>query len=236
MAYRQTRIFAPYSSPFLDQWWAETIIGHIIKPLVTSGIHLNWFWFSRYVSPRSGDVGDCDINQIPEIYGIYPGNQNPQYSDLYRSIRFRYSVPNNFQDEFESQAMRFIEHAGCAVSDFRDYDFLGDLGGPRFIENNVSQVRKEERANLVVDYLHSISKLIVDCIEVLHTTEGFALEKSTSMENPNGSIFESLHHLLCNMTNVPLNVLVSETAIGTYWSPPPNNSGGGDVSAVPVRY
>ena len=87
----------------------------------------------------------------------------------------------------------------------------------------------------IVDYLHSISKLIVDCIEVLHTTEGFALEKSTSMENPNGSIFESLHHLLCNMTSVPLTVLVSETAIGTYWSPPPNNSGG-DVSAVPVRY
>jgi hypothetical protein len=204
MAYRQTRIFAPYSSPFLDQWWAETIIGHIIKPLVTSGIHLNWFWFSRYVSPRSGDVGDCNINQIPEIYGIYPGNQNPQYSDLYRSIRFRYSVPNNFQDEFESQAMRFIEHAGVQYQISVIMISLVIWVALRFIENNVSQVRKEERANLVVDYLHSISKLIVDCIEVLHTTEGFSLEKSTSMENPNGSIFESLHHLLCNMTNVPI--------------------------------
>lgn len=235
MVYRQTRIFAPYSSPFLDQWWAETIIGQIIKPLVTSGIHLTWFWFSRYVSPKTGDVGDCDINQIPEKYGIYPGQQNPQYSDIYRSIRFRYSVPDNAQTEFESQAMRIIERSGCAISDFRDYDFLRDLGGPRFVESHVPQEKIEIRANLVVEYLQSISKLIIDCIEGPNATGGWSIEKNTSMENPNGSVFESLHHLLCNMTNVPLNVLVSKTGIGTYWSPPPNENGG-EISAIPVRY
>ncbi|QDU52972.1 hypothetical protein Pan110_53540 [Gimesia panareensis] len=50
------------------------------------------------------------------------------------------------------------------------------------------------------------------------------METNTDIENPNGSTFESLHHCFCNMTGVPLDVIVLQNIktgiqlIGTQWS------------------
>jgi len=45
-------------------------------------------------------------------------------------------------------------------------------------------------------------------------------ELSDSDQNPHQSIFESVHHFFCNISEVPTRVLVSGLEIGTDWYPP----------------
>lgn len=211
MAIKQTRIFVPTALPFDDNDWCETLVGSVIIPLVSQ---TDWFWFSRYIAPRT-DSGDCDINIIPEEYGI---NRNGQR--LYRSLRFRYQIPDEKVNTFETDVKELIKQCSCVISDFRPYPMMDDLGGDRFIGGERSQQRRIERAELVVQYLCAISQIFIHSLEGPDDSGKFHLEVSDSRENPHGSIFESLHHILCNITNVPLRVLVSQHGIGTDWSPP----------------
>lgn len=52
------------------------------------------------------------------------------------------------------------------------------------------------------------------------------LETNTNAQNPHGSLFESIHHLFCNTTNVPttIGIAVAGTSIqlSTPWMQPIN--------------
>lgn len=66
MGVKQTRVFVLSTEP-LDGW-AETLIGRVFKPLTNEFRDaLQWFWFSRYVSPAD-ETADCDIAAIPDEY------------------------------------------------------------------------------------------------------------------------------------------------------------------------
>ena len=125
MAYRQTRIFVPPQAPFDTPAWVETLVGSVILPVTEAQANLNWFWFSRYTANVT-DSGDCDIQLIPPNFAIGP-------EGIYRSLRFRYSIPDDSTAAFEDQVRALIEHLGCRVSDFRNYQYLDDLAWERFL-------------------------------------------------------------------------------------------------------
>jgi len=230
MAIRQTRIFVPTTSPFDNLSWVETLVGSVIAPLVTQA---EWFWFSRYIAPKT-DGGDCDIEMIPDEFGIHQ-NPNGDGARLFRSLRFRYQVNDEQLENFESLLREAIVSHNCVISDFRDYSHLDDLGGDRFIGGERTQQRRLERANLIVKYLCDVSQIFIHCLQGPNESGRFQLESSDSNQNPHGSIFESAHHLFCNMTNVPLRIIVSQNGIGTDWNPPMRTEGVNET-AFPVRF
>jgi hypothetical protein len=192
----ETRIFVPWTIPF-DALWAETLLGSVVRPLVADPSPLEWFWFSRYVADRGpgADVGSCEIDTIPSVYF------NPQ--GYHRSLRLRYALPTDESQTFEKRARELIAAANAAVSDFRPWNMLGDLGGDRFVGEPRSPDRRERRARLIVDFLHSVSTLTLDCL--VETDGGrWTFEANDDRNSPNGSSFESPLHLFCNMTDVPV--------------------------------
>lgn len=217
MATRQTRIFVPSNEPLSD--WAETIIGCVICPLTQQhAMALSWSWFSRYISAIN-DSGDCDISLIPDGFK-QPITQGG--SPLHRSIRFRFKVLDADQQAFEMQLRSLVAQHGYAISDVRDYDQIADTGGNRFLGvENQQPGRDIQRATLVTLLYEATSKLVIDGLVGPDAQGRYRMEKNTDSENPNGSTFESLHHLFFNITQVPLSVLFSTGAqpnmLGTYW-------------------
>jgi hypothetical protein len=210
MSYRQTRIFAPPTVPFATEAWAETIVGCIIAPVIAEAQDLEWFWFSRYVCRTEGALDDCDITMIS--CDCRPPNRSS------RSVKFRYSIADDRREAFEEQCRNRINNSGCCISDFRPYEFLEDLGSDRHIGGARTEARRQNRAQLVAELYHSISRLVLDALEGPDNNGRFALEHNGGDQNPLGSSFESLHHLFCNITGVPLSVLISRDSIGTDWS------------------
>jgi len=225
---RQVRVFAPNRAPYAPDSWGETILGQVIKPAVADNPNLAWFWFSRYYCTANQDGGDCDISQVPKDY-IVPGG-------AYRSVKFRYAVTEDALEEFERACAAFIEKSGCFASDFRDYNYLADLGAPRFLGGEQTPQRRQARADLVAAQFHATCRLVLDTLVEPAADGKFAVEKDlVSKENPAGnSPLESIHHIFCNSTAVPLVILSSNpnTDIGTHWAPPQRRP----VTAYPVKF
>jgi hypothetical protein len=199
----ETRIFVPWTMPFGAQW-AETVLGSVVKPLVSDPSALEWFWFTRYVSDlgTNGDVGNCEIDKIPAEFFDSGGR--------HRSIRMRYKLRTDGDQEFETRARGLIAQANAAVSDFRPWDMLGDLGGDRFVGDPRTHDRRVRRADIIVDLLFAASRLALDCL--VEADEGqWVAETNNDRESPNGSSFESPLHLFCNMTDVPVFVTILDT-------------------------
>jgi len=231
MAVRQTRIFVPHVSPFNDIYWVETLVGSIVVPLAAQ---TEWFWFSRYVSIKT-DSGDCNIDMIPDEFGIDQNDNSVDENRLFRSLRFRYHVSDEQVDAFEERLRESIIRQNCVISDFRDYSHLDDLGGDRFIGGEQTQQRRIERADLMVKFLCAICQIFIHCLEGPDNDGKFRIERSGCNQNPQGSIFESAHHLFCNITSVPLRVLISQNGVGTDWSPPVIKDGS-DIIILPIRF
>lgn len=207
LSIRQTRIFVPPDGVFEGDSRVEAVLGTVVSPLIAAHAKLEWFWFSRYVSDRT-DSGDCEIAEIPAVFA----NDGP-----YRSVRLRYAVSVDERDAFEQRARGLIDDVGAKVSDFRDYPWVDDLGGDRFVGGDRSPERREFRANLVVRYLDALARLTLDCISGPDADGRYTFERNDNEQNPHGSSFESMHHLFCNMTDVPTFVLVLGNQLATHW-------------------
>ena len=208
MAARQTRIFVPPSPLFNHNFWAETLIGSVLSPLVKNFSSLKWFWFARYVSNHT-DSGDCDIKAIPTVFSTDGNFNSIGPGGRYRSLRFRYSVKEIEVEEFENQAKELIQKYQCAISDFRDYDYVKELGGERFLAGEPGAQRQIERAELVLQNFNALSKLYIHTLTGPDQAGIYRTELSDSDQNPRHSIFESVHHFFCNISEVPTRVLVS---------------------------
>jgi len=160
MSARQTRIFVQPTPLFNDTFWVETLVGSVVAPLIKNFPSLKWFWFARYVSDQS-DTGDCDINAIPDDFATDSNFVNVGPDGRYRSLRLRYSVKESELDHFEQAAKNLIQKYQCCISDFRDYDFVSELGGQRFLAGEPTAQRQRERAELVLQNFNALSKLYI---------------------------------------------------------------------------
>jgi len=97
----------------------------------------------------------------------------------------------------------------------KDLSLVGDLGHERFRAHS-STSTPERRAELVLRYLNSASLLLVDNLQ--RTEDGYwRLEQSAHRENPLGNNFETIAHLLANMTQFQFDVHFGHL---TAWMPP----------------
>jgi hypothetical protein len=183
---------------------------------------LNWFWFSRYATPLDGDDGDCDIDSIADEYKrpLVAGGVG-----FHRSLRFRFNISDGAQVAFESRLQELITQNGYRVSDIRNYDYCRDTGGERFLGvENRQGGRDARRADLVTHLYQTISQLVIDCLVGPDEAGRFTVETNDNAQNPNGSTFESVHHLFFNITQVPLSVLIGigpqAGLLGTFWGKP----------------
>lgn len=100
---------------------------------------------------------------------------------------------------------------GYSISDIRDFDQLADLGGNRFLgENNRLLEKNSGWYNWLQLFFKSVSALVIDALVGPDPENRYSLEHNDDLQqNPNGSSFESLHHLFCNISQVPVSILIS---------------------------
>ena len=229
---KQVRIFAP-STAHSDKSWGEQILGEVIKPIIekyNNGI--NWFWFSRYGTTKDGDIGDCEIGKVlPEFFN----------NNFHISMRFRISVKNDSWNDIKRECDELILKIGHMHTGWLDYNVVADLGRNRFAPQEFGLPRREKRAELIVNYLCDISKLVLDCIKRNDVSGKWEYEDNTDKSNnPLGSIFESLVHLLCNSTNAYLPVILfkkkDEILAGTPIYPLPAEDGWEKISGQMIGF
>ena len=199
MTIRQTRIFVPPVTPFNDFFWPETLVGAILAPITTV---TEWFWFSRYCLPKDKDPGDCDVHSIPDEFGVNQFFQTIGALGYFRSMRFRYKVPDDQEESFEANLRERIVSNGCVISDFRPYIIMDDLGGDRFIVPDSSLHRRIERVDLMVNFLCDVCRLFIHALEGPDIDGKYHLETNKNQNNLGGTLFESGRHLFCNITGV----------------------------------
>jgi len=231
---KQVCIFAPWKPPFDGATWAETIFGRIIKPLVMAHSELRWYWFLRYGESKTSGSLDFDANRIADEFFV---------NGIGRLVRFRFSMRSDDFPAFESHGSDLFQQEGCGFSHWPDYGGLGELGGARFCGENGLSKPSSERAGLNAAMLYSLSRIVLHSLIGPDSEGRHQMEKNTYEENPNGSTFESLHHCFCNMTGVPLDVIVlrnkqtGEQLIGTQWSLRIPNPTEWEITAkIPVSY
>ena len=203
---RQTRIFAPYRLPYRERW-VETLAGKIIGPLTTQFPEV-LFWFSRYGDYRAGSSEDTDLTNMPNGF---------EQNGIFRSVRFRYWLTSEGErDAFETQLSQLIAKADCWIYDCRLYPDLVDLAKKRFCGGDFSDGRREQRRQLVAVFNNATCKLFMHMLAGPDSIGEFRLEENEDkQQNPNGSTFESIHHIFCNITEPPLEVLVVDPVMGT---------------------
>ena len=197
LSVRQTRIFVPPAAPYDEEHWAETLLGRVVAELGRDSM-LEWWWFSRYVLPEDGDTGDCDFALLPRSI-FWPGGKH-------RSLRFRYAIQARDRARFEESAGRAVDDAGAFVTDFRDYDLVGDLGSRRFLGADAGETSPDRRASIVVAFLQATSQLAIDCLVGPDEHGRFRFE---SDEVEGGSPFRVPLHLFWNKTLVPVQLTVA---------------------------
>jgi len=115
-----------------------------------------------------------------------------------RYVLFRFST-NDFEQlvpHFELICTRFGS-MGCD-----EYDFVSDLGAPRFLGSNARNQSQRERAELIYDFLTTAAKLLL--ASLIRNRDGrWQHETETSTGQNLQTSLESVHHLLCNMTMIP---------------------------------
>jgi len=220
----QTRIFVPFAALYLNDHWVETVVGCVVAPLVHKhGIER--FWFSRYGEGANGSGGDTDLQKIPALF------RHPQ-ADFYRSVRFRLWLPATVdRTAFENELFDTVVKVSCAIADVRSYPDIDDLAWERFCGGDYTLSRRAERRDRMRDFLSSTARLFVHMLEGPNAQGEFRLEENKVRDtNPDSVTFQSIHHLFCNMTEVPLTVFVRNPVAGThqYVTPDPDRT-------IPIR-
>lgn len=223
----QTRIFVPWADPYTMQGWVETVAGKILQPFVNVS-EISWFWFTRYMEDDSGSNGDSDLTDIPN------GFRHP-HQDIYRSVRLRIWLEKQERGQVEQSLNKTVSDAGCWIADLRDYDDLNDLANHRFCGEPFEESRREVRRDLMREFLCSSSKLFFHMLQGPDSKGSYYLERNIDrLQNPEENTFQSIHHLFCNLTDVPLQAQIKVPfSVGSNIYPP---NDGGTIQPVKIRF
>lgn len=201
-------IFAPIEQP--DENWVEQILGTVIRPMLLKyERHVRWLWVTRYIEPLDfalrDDIGEyAQKNPIPDNY------VNHTNGDRCRYIVFRLSAEAHIRDALHSECEELANQEGYFVVPWVDFDAVGGLGNDRFINQDADDTSRIERARLILNFMDSTVRLMIHSL----VETGGQWRQETNADtgnNPNGSFFQSVHHLFCNATKVPTSVLIGQT-------------------------
>ena len=72
----------------------------------------------------------------------------------------------------------------------------------------------------MAEFLCATSRFVIDALDGPDAAGRFTQETNIETgHNPNRNTFESVHHLFCNITNVPTDVMLLEPVMGTRMYP-----------------
>ena len=126
----------------------------------------------------------------------------------------KFRVHSENQQVHES-ARQMIQNTGLAFNPAEENDLTlhGDLGSPRFIDQALGQNAIEQRANLVLKFLCSTVRLYLDGLVKIDARH-WQYRLTHDRENPLGNNFESLAHLMANISRFEFDVFATA---GTAW-------------------
>jgi hypothetical protein len=210
MTYRQIRIY----TPDCQDSWAESVLGNVISPLVTR-FRPDWFWITRYKDEHTAttvDFADSDGSNPPDWLRPEDGQKV-----TFRSIRFRCEIQAEDRSIFETSLLNEITTNKYWTSGWLDYDD-SELSSDRFVGEDRSAMRRDERFLLTKDYLHCVSRLVLHSLIQAPSTSKvreYRFESNDHVMNPTGSTFFSYHHFFCNPTDVVVPVWVGPTSVNS---------------------
>lgn len=207
----QTRIFVPQAGRYEVSAWYPTLLGRVVGPLLAEAHCLNWFWFTQYVQPREpgADWGDCCARMIPDSFRWDDGN--------FRSLRLRFQGAAAAVAALEADGQLLLQDNGCMNTDWRPYSLVGDLGGRRFGGDAHGRGNELIRARLLVSFLHASARLVLDTLVGPDANGQYAFEANSSALNPWGTAWQSIHHLVCNVSNLaerPAEIKLAGRVVG----------------------
>jgi hypothetical protein len=193
-------IFAPANQFYQDNW-VEQILGTTIKPIYEQyEDDIRWLWVTRYAG-KYNEAKPPTGTQIPEEYLL---------NGHYRYIWFRISILEDTKEQLQDDLLGLANSAGCYIhpNGWMDYDVVNDLGSNRFIIKGANTPERINRAKKVAYFIDATVRLMLDML--IEEKPGlWVFESNENEQNPNGSVFESVHHLFCNSTQVPTTVILS---------------------------
>lgn len=231
------RICAP---PLADRGnnWVEHILGSIVKPLLSEfGGAIRRVGMLRYDGEYEHENPE-GIPKLPERY---------RDDDQYRFIWLRISTEDTIREAVNQQCVQLIEQAGChSPAGWQDYDLVSDLGKDHFTRPDSNDGEKARRAHLIAEILDATTRLMLDClVRDINGEWQFEINPGSDKDgrNPNNSTFEAAHHLFCNATGVPLDILLIQhreqqqvLAAITYWTKGLKQEDWNLIAKLPVQY
>lgn len=200
MADRQVSIYVP---PPARTHWTTTVLGEVRSAILAAG--LEWCWATNYTAPWSADP---TRDGVPDSFRISINGDSYGFF-----VKFRYRCDDS--RAFEA-AVDSVTKAKGWHTVFGDYDLTADLGKDRFVASEQLAVSasqsmwRQERADLLVQFLHRGLLLALDAL----VPEGpeWRFERDQEPENSTGSTFQSVVHLICNLTHARTHVVVQSAA------------------------
>jgi hypothetical protein len=92
------------------------------------------------------------------------------------------------------------------LNDEPDATVIGTFGNDRVNSPDSPNPSADARGQLLFNVHHAISAVFTDTLIGPDGSGYFRQEKNMNHDNPHGSIFETVHHLLCNATDVVTEV------------------------------
>lgn len=218
-------VYVPPEQPYGDNW-VEQVLGEVVRPVYERfKTKIDWLWITRYSGPYDRNQAPWHGANLPERY---------RSKGHYRYVLFRMNTFSQGDDEVHKQAIELSQQAGCYIEQgWTDYDMKRDLGSNRFNRVDAGDEGRAGRAEMIARLIDATVKVMLDML-VVDDTGRWTLEPSIHEQNPNGSVFESIHHLFCNTTNVPTTALLSlhnhQLQVKTFWQ-----GGQSSISIDPVK-
>ncbi len=210
-------VYAPSRVPY-GKNWVEQLLGGVIRPLLSDyDGSISWLWVTRYAGP---------YDEVKPPQGV-PLPDDFRGGGFYRYIVLRLHAAPEPRDAIHLAAIRLAQQAGCFIEPrgWFPYDPVEDLGGDRFIRNNAAPQDRNERARLVALFVDATVRLMLHSLS-RDGNGNWTLEPNAIQDqNPQGSFFQSVHHLFCNATGVPTTVLAggewTSLTLATRWMAEP---------------
>jgi hypothetical protein len=193
-------LFAP-AQPDRGRNWVEQILGEVVKPIVDAfRSDIQWVWVTRY-------SGRYDTSALPLGAHLSP---DFIFNGYYRFVVIRIMAHAAVVANIQAQVIEKATRAGCYIhpDGWITYDFVKDLGSDRFIRPDAASVERERRADLVARFVYATLQLMLDSLVTDQHGSWMIENNADEAQNPRGSYFQSVHHLYCNVTNVPTDALV----------------------------
>lgn len=126
-------------------------------------------------------------------------------NDQQREIRLRLTTEDF--PALQSTITNLIQALGFTdLNDELNFTVIGSFLNDRVHSPDSSNPSPDNRGQLLLNINHAISALFVDSLIGPDADGRFRQEHNTNANNTNGSIFETVHHLICNTTDVVTEV------------------------------